>query len=94
MGGHPAHAAPARDVLSLWEEGPVSEIVDLAWVAYQSGKTDRIDLLRRISTLAADKTVDDAVAIVLLCHAAISAEDSKLRSVIIATILVALGEEP
>ncbi len=72
----------------------MSEIVDLAWTAYQSGKTDRLDLLRRISTLAADKTVDDAVAVVLLCQAAISAEDTKLRSIIIATILVALGEEP
>ena len=76
------------------EVTPLEQMIDLAWQAYHSGKTDRVDLLRQISKLAADKTVDDAVALVLLCHAAISAEDGNLRSIIIATILVALGEEP
>lgn len=49
---------------------PAPEIIQVAWMAYHSGNTDRIDLLRRISSLAADRTVNDAVAIVLLCHAA------------------------
>lgn len=80
--------------LGVSERTPLEQMVELAWHAYWSGKTDRVDDLRKVSTLAAHPTVDDAVAIVLLCHAAMSAEDAKLRTVIIATILVALGEEP
>ena len=77
------------------ERTPLEQMVELAWHAYWSGKTDRVDDdLRRFSSLAAHPTVDDAVAIVLLCHAAMLAEDVKLRTVIITTLLVALGEEP
>jgi hypothetical protein len=77
------------------ERTPTEKMIELAWLAYTDTVVARQkDRLGSISKLAANRTVDDAVAVVLLCHAAISAEDTKLRSVIIATILVALGEEP
>lgn len=70
-----------------------AEMIELAWKALSSGKTDRLNDLRALSALGAGFGME-MVPVILLCHAGLAAERPLLRTKIIETILVALGERP